>query len=131
MKLLRSLMIVYLAIAAVLVLLILWGIKLVEPFGPLRVTVVNETDAALVSVESGIVSGSSKHTYRQAIEAGESARIKPELSLSGEGAVYQKFYFSGGEVKEAVVCGYTESLSGTATVTLRADGRIDVEQSCS
>ena len=133
MKLLKRLMLVYLSIAVLLVLLILWGVKLMEPFGPLRVTVVNETSADLVTVETSAVSssGSSKHFYRQRIEAGENARIRPELSLTGEGGVYQKFVFDGGETREAVVCGYTESLSGTATVTLRADGRIEVEQSCS
>ncbi len=124
-------MLVYLSFAVLLVLLILWGGKLMEPFGPLRVTVVNETGADVVSVETGLVAGSSKHFYRQLIGAGESARIRPELKLAGEGAVYQKFIFANGEPKEAVVCGYTESLSGTATVTLRADGRIEVEQSCS
>jgi len=130
MKLLRRLLFVYLSIAALLVLLVLWGMKFTEPFGPLRVTVVNETGSDLVAVETGLVSGSSKHFYRERIESGQSAKIKPDLSLTGEGAVYQKFVFASGAPKEAVVCGYTESLSGTAKVTLRADGRIDVEQSC-
>jgi len=133
MKMLRRLMLAYLSIGALLVLFILWGIKWMEPFGPLRITVVNETSVDLVTVETSAVSssGSSKHFYRQRIEAGQSAKIRPELSLTGEGGVYQKFVFDSGEPKEAVVCGYTESLSGTATVTLRADGRIEVEQSCS
>jgi len=129
MNLLKRLMWVYLAIAALLALLV-WSFRdLSEPFLPFRVTVVNESGEAVSRIETGIVQGDSKQVSR-GVGSGDSVKIKPELSLKGEGAVYQKYVFENGRTAETVVCGYTESLSGKSTVTLREDGTIDVEQDC-
>jgi len=129
MKLLKRLFFVYLAIAALLAVLV-WSLRdLTDPLLPLRVTVVNEAGIDISSIETGIVSGDSKQMSR-GISSGERAEIKPNLKLTGEGAIYQKYVFSDGSTKEAVVCGYTESISGKSSVTLHSDGRIEVEQKC-
>ncbi|QJD87009.1 hypothetical protein [Cohnella herbarum] len=113
-----------------------WAINLLEPFRSFTVTVHNESGRPIVAVETGINTGSpntsdvSKHDYEEVIDAGESVKIKPRLTVSGESSIYQKFTYENGETKDVVVCGYTEYASGYSKVTLRADGTVDVEQKC-
>lgn len=112
-----------------LVFLAIWARNLLEPFRAFTVTISNESDYDIVSVETGIVSGSSKHPYAKIIGAGEKVKIKPDLTLMGEGSIYQEYTDSNGDLKETVVCGYTEYVSGHSKVIIRND-RIDVEQNC-
>ncbi|OMF36709.1 hypothetical protein BK133_08670 [Paenibacillus sp. FSL H8-0548] len=99
-------------------------------FQSFSVTINNQSDYDIVSVETGIVAGTSKHIYDKQIKAGDSARIKPKLSLVGEGAVYLKYTDSRGDVTETSACGYTESLSGRIKLTITNDGVIENEQKC-
>ncbi|WP_239616006.1 hypothetical protein [Cohnella mopanensis] len=106
--------------------------NLLEPFRSFTVTIVNESDADIVSVETGIRSGSpdnSKHSYEKIIATGATAKIKPKLTFTGEGVIYQKFVDSNGRSRETIACGYTEYVSGHSTVTIRND-KIEVEQDC-
>lgn len=113
-----------------------WAINLLEPFRSFTVTVHNESGRPIVAVETGVSrvsqasSANSRHDYDEVINAGESVKIKPRLTVSGENSIYQKFTYENGETKDVVVCGYTEYASGYSTVTLRADGTVDVEQKC-
>jgi hypothetical protein len=111
---------------------VVWAKNLLEPFRAFTVTVANESEHAIISVETGIRSGgtgNSKHLYEDKIETGSSITIKPKLRSSGEGVIYQKFVFADGNSKETIACGYTEYVSGHSTVTIRND-RIEVEQDC-
>ncbi|MFC4302235.1 hypothetical protein [Cohnella boryungensis] len=123
------LLLISLSLTALLALLV-WGAKsLLEPFGPLRVTVVNDSGKDIVSIETGMVSTGLKQIDDEPIKAGQRSKIRPEFRWSGEGAVYQRYVFADGEEAEAIVCGYTESLSGKSTVTL-LERKVEVEQSC-
>ncbi len=124
----------WLSVALLIVLLIFFyqwvkNIAEIYPIGRFSVTISNKSDYDLVSVETGIVSGVSKDLYDKIINAGSKAKIKPELRLTGEGAIYLKYTDSRGDSKDAVVCGYTESLSGRSMVTVYND-RVDVKQNC-
>jgi hypothetical protein len=124
----------WLFVALLIVLLIFFyqwvkNIAEIYPSGRFSVTISNKSDYDLMSVETGIVSGASKDLYDKKIIAGAKAKIIPELRLTGEGAVYLKYTDSKGDTTDAVVCGYTESLSGRSTVTIYND-RVDVKQNC-
>lgn len=108
------------------------------PFQSFTVKISNQSRHDIVSIETGIiesasaagiVEGDSKDRSSKTVKSGEEARIKPKLSLSGEGAVYLKFSDSSGKTHIETVCSYTESLSGHSEVTIRDDG-IAVEEDC-
>ncbi|MDQ8735253.1 hypothetical protein [Paenibacillus sp. LHD-38] len=99
-------------------------------FQRFSVTINNESDYDIVSVEMGIVSGTEKDYFSGKIKSGESLRIKPELSLAGEGAVYLKYTDGRGVIEETIACGYTESLSGKTRITIDNDGVTENEQKC-
>ncbi|MCA0756518.1 hypothetical protein KP806_15795 [Paenibacillus sp. N4] len=114
------------------------GAKFLGPFQSFSVKIINQSKHDIVSIETGIiesasaagiVEGDSKDRSSKTVKSGEEVRIKPKLSLSGEGAVYLKFSNSGGEEYIKTVCSYTESLSGFSEVTVRDDG-ITVEEDC-
>lgn len=98
-------------------------------FQAFTVTINNQSDNDIVSIETGLIKGTSKDTYTKIIKSGEKTKIKPELSLSGEGAVYIKYTDSKGNTKEKTVCGYTESLSGNSKVTID-NNKVTVEENC-
>jgi hypothetical protein len=91
-------------------------------FRPFQVIVHNASDADIVSVETGLIKGESKDLRQMPIRSGESAVIKPDLKLQGEGAVYLKYTNARGETVEETVCGYTEYLSGRTKLTIGNDG---------
>ncbi len=99
------------------------------PVGSFSVTISNESDADVVIVSAGIVSRDSKQRYDKKISAGERGKIRPDLRLTGEGAVYLEYTDSEGGSQNVVVCGYTEYLSGNSKLTIRND-RFEVEQNC-
>jgi len=104
-----------------------------DNFGMLQsfsVTIHNQSDYDIVSVGTGIISSQEVHSYAKEIKAGDTARIKPQLTLAGEGAVYLKYTDSRGITKETVACGYTESLSGSSRLTIDNDGVAENEQKC-
>jgi len=99
------------------------------PFQKFSVTIHNESDYEIVSVETGIIKGQSKDVYNQAIKSGTRIKITPNLSLAGEGAVYLAYTDSNGTTVEKTVCGYTESLSGHSKITITNEDAV-VEETC-
>jgi len=115
-----------------------------EAFGVLRqfqdfsLTVVNRSDYDILSVETGIlqsdvkgniVKGDSRHLYTKTIKSGQKAKIKPRLTIRGEGGIYMRYTDSTGAEKQAMVCSYTEYASGYSIATITNNG-VEVEQKC-
>ncbi|MFC3800840.1 hypothetical protein [Cohnella sp. GCM10012308] len=126
--------------ALLITLFVVWKTndEFFRQFRSFSVTVVNQSDYDLVSVETGIlrsdaagnaVQGGSKNTYGKTIKAGHEKVISPKLSLNGEGGIYLKYTDSRGQTVQKTVCSYTESASGYSTVTIRND-RVDVKENC-
>lgn len=113
----------------------IWGIKefaasdTMRLFQPLTVTVRNESDFDIVSMETGIVEKGSKDVHDKSLPSGGSVKLKPRLALRGEGAVYLRFADSRGDSKVATVCGYTEYLSGKSVVTI-GNNSVTVDEDC-
>lgn len=105
------------------------NMDLIRQFQSFSVTVSNQTNDDIVAIEAGIVNGDSKQQFEQTIRSGEEIKIKPKLSLAGEGGIYIKYMDASGETKEQGVCSYTESLSGYSTVTIQPD-KVTVEENC-
>ena len=112
--------------------------KFLGPFQSFTVKIINQSKHDIVSIETGIiesasaagiVEGDSKDLSSKTVKSGEEVRIKPKLSLNGEGGIYLKFSDSSGDTYIKAVCSYTESLSGFSEVTVRDDG-ITVEEDC-
>ncbi|MGM0884889.1 MAG: hypothetical protein ACQEXQ_28090 [Bacillota bacterium] len=107
----------------------IWMRNITDRFGSFSITISNKSDYDIVSVETGIIKGTSKDIYTEVIKSGEKIKIKPRLSLTGEGAIYINYTNSNGDTKEKTVCGYTESLSGYSKVTIN-DDKVTVEENC-
>ncbi|MEK5026398.1 hypothetical protein [Paenibacillus sp. FSL M7-1046] len=116
-------------------------VKLIQQFGSFTVTVDNQSDYDLFSVETGvltsdsagqIIESSSKESFEQGIPSGRKVKISPELSLSGEGGIYLKYTDPRDEdsPKTVGICSYTESLSGHSKVIITNDD-VSVEENCS
>ncbi|WP_138751492.1 hypothetical protein [Paenibacillus sinopodophylli] len=99
-------------------------------FLPLKVTLHNESDFDVVSIETGIQSGSEKQVITKTVKPGAKAIIKPNFHVKGEGAVYLKYTDSRGNITETSACGYTESMSGRTSITIDNDGVLENEQKC-
>ncbi len=102
---------------------------LLNSMSSFTVTVHNQSDYDIVSVETGIRSGDTRDTFTQEIPSGKTVKITPDLSFIGEGAIYLKYTDSRKETKEVIVCGYTESVSGSSELTIRNDDTA-LEQDC-
>ncbi|NQX66280.1 hypothetical protein HQN90_09090 [Paenibacillus alba] len=98
-------------------------------FQSFSVTINNKSDFDIVSVETGIIKDTSKDIRTTKIKSGETMKIKPALTLTGEGAIYIKYIDSRGDAKEKTICGYTESLLGNSRVTISND-KVSVEERC-
>ncbi|MEK4060332.1 MULTISPECIES: hypothetical protein [Paenibacillus] len=116
-------------------------VKLIQQFGSFTVTVDNQSDYDLFSVETGvltsdstgqIIESSSKESFEQGISSGTKVKISPELSLSGEGGIYLKYTDPRDESspKTVGICSYTESLSGHSKVIITNDD-VSVAENCS
>lgn len=108
-------------------------------FQSFSLTVVNQSDYDIVSVETGIVQsdtsgnaveGDSKHLFSKVIKSGQQTVIKPRLTINSEGGIYMKYMDSSGKEVLKTVCSYTESASGYSIVTIMND-KIEVEEQCS
>lgn len=99
-----------------------------KPFKRFTVTVDNQSDYEVMSIETGIIQRESKDLYANTIKSGQKKKIKPDLKHSGEGAIYLKFTDSRGQTKEETVCSYTEYLSGYSTITIYNDRTAVVEK---
>lgn len=109
----------------------------VNQFRSFSVTIDNQSDYDLTSVETGVlvsgpngeaVESDSKETLDQTIESGEKLKIRPILSLSGEGGIYLRYNSEGKETKKTI-CSYTESLSGYSKVII-TNSNVTVEEKC-
>ncbi|CAI6084094.1 hypothetical protein [Cohnella sp. JJ-181] len=107
-------------------------------FRSFSVTVINQSDYDLVSVETGIltndakgniVKSGSKESFNKPIKAGREKVLEPSLSLSGEGGIYLQYTDSRGDTVQKTVCSYTESVSGYSTVTIHNDN-VEVKENC-
>ncbi|WP_270166401.1 hypothetical protein [Paenibacillus sp. SYP-B4298] len=131
--------------SVVLIFLIIAGLNLligssdfIRQFQSFSLTVINQSDYDLISVETGIVqrddSGNtvegSKHLYSNVIESGQEVVIRPRLTINGEGGIYMVYIDSIGKEARKGVCSYTESASGYAIATITNDN-IKVEEKCS
>lgn len=111
------------------------NIDVFRQFLSFSVTINNQSDYDIVSLETGTVEGpsgeikASKDYYSKTIKSGEKVKIKPKLSLTGEGGIYLKYNDSRGETISKAVCSYTESLSGYSEVTINND-KVTIEENC-
>ncbi|MCG7378686.1 hypothetical protein MH215_16890 [Paenibacillus sp. ACRSA] len=107
-------------------------------FRSFTVTIDNQSDFNLSSVETGVlvtgaqgvtVESGSKDMYGAEIKSGEVIKIRPNLSLSGEGGIYLKITDSNGETTNKMICSYTESLSGYSNVIV-TNNNVSVKEQC-
>ncbi|WP_168121570.1 hypothetical protein [Paenibacillus sp. HB172176] len=96
---------------------------------PFTVTIHNKSSFDIVSIESGIVDGNSTDISQAKIASGGKKKLRPDLTLTGEGAVYMKVTDERSVERKISVCGYTEYLSGSAYVVIEDSGT-KVEQDC-
>ncbi|WP_256759969.1 hypothetical protein [Cohnella sp. WQ 127256] len=138
MKIKRRPAIIVLVAAIALSIIVLVGVNVVKntisifnlsQFQSFTVTISNESDYDIVSVETGIINGTSKDTRLEKIKSGNKKKIKPNLSLSGEGAIYMEYTDSRGSTTQKTVCGYTEYLSGNSKVTIH-NSKVTVKENC-
>jgi len=98
------------------------------PFKNFLLTVDNQSDDEISSIEIGLIHMDSKELFTDPIKKGETKKFKPTLSLSGEGSIYLKYTNAKGQSTQETVCGYTEYLSGYSTVTITNEGTTIVQQ---
>lgn len=114
------------------------NLGLISQFRSFTVTIDNQSDYDLVTIEAGIltsdlsgkvIEGSSKEIFEHGIQSGDKVKLTPKLSLMGEGGIYLKYTDSRGEIIRKSVCSYTESLSGYSKVTITNDN-VTVNENC-
>ncbi|MGG4145013.1 hypothetical protein ABEW34_17995 [Paenibacillus algorifonticola] len=107
-------------------------------FRSFTLTIHNESDHELVTVQAGVLASDekgniietdSKQLYDDPIASGSKKKITPELNLTGEGGIYITYTDSTGFTRTTSVCSYTESLSGSSTITIYNDDA-KVEENC-
>lgn len=113
-------------------LVIAFGIStisnILSPFKSFSLTVDNQSDDEISSIEIGLIHTDSKELFISPIQKGQTKKLKPTLSLSGEGAIYLKYTDAKGQSTQETVCGYTEYLSGYSTITITNEGNTVVQQ---
>ncbi|WP_156114817.1 hypothetical protein [Paenibacillus sp. FSL R5-0345] len=102
--------------------------NILTPFKSFLLTVDNQSDDEISSIEIGLLHTDSKELFTNPIKKGETKKFKPTLSLSGEGSIYLKYTDAKGRSTQETVCGYTEYLSGYSTVTITNEGTTIVQQ---
>lgn len=102
--------------------------NILTPFKSFLLTVDNQSDDEISSIEIGLIHTDSKELFTDPIKKGETKKFKPTLSLSGEGSIYLKYTDAKGQSTQEMVCGYTEYLSGYSTVTITNEGTTIVQQ---
>ncbi|AIQ60469.1 hypothetical protein [Paenibacillus borealis] len=111
-------------------------LSIAAQFQSFKVTVDNQSDFDLSLLETGVVTsaaaGASADELGKPLKSGETIKIRPRLSISGEGGIYLK-YTDPREPEAAQtvgICSYTESLSGYSKVTITND-KVTVKENCS
>jgi len=102
--------------------------NILTPFKNFLLTVDNQSNDEISSIEIGLIHMDSKELFTDPIKKGETKKFKPTLSLSGEGSIYLKYTDAKGQSTQETVCGYTEYLSGYSTVTITNEGTTVVQQ---
>ncbi|MEK3683156.1 hypothetical protein [Paenibacillus sp. FSL R10-2736] len=111
-------------------------LSMAAQFQSFKVTVYNESDFDLSILETGVVTnaaaGASTDELGKTLSSGKTIKIRPRLSLSGEGGIYLKYTDPRApEVAQTVgICSYTESLSGYSKVTI-TNNKVTVKENCS
>lgn len=111
-------------------------LSMAAQFQSFRVTVNNESDFDLSILETGVVTGAgagaSTDELGKTLSSGKTIKIRPRLSLSGEGGIYLKYTDPRApDVLQTIgVCSYTESLSGYSKVTI-TNNKVTVKENCS
>ncbi|MEK3717020.1 MULTISPECIES: hypothetical protein [unclassified Paenibacillus] len=109
---------------------------LVAQLQSFRVTVDNQSDFELSIQETGVVTGAaaeaSADEVGKILKSGKTLKIKPRLTLSGEGGIYLKYSDPREpDVPKTIgVCSYTETLSGYSKVIITND-KVTVKENCS
>lgn len=114
------------------------SLDILNMFRNFTLTIHNESDHELVSVQAGILSSDekgniietdSKQLYNDSIPSGAKKKITPDLSLTGEGGIYLTYTDVTGVTRTTSVCSYTETLSGSSTITIHNE-TAKVEEKC-
>jgi hypothetical protein len=101
-------------------------------FMSFSVTIDNQSDFDILSIETGLArgtEGSTKIIHEDELKSGSKITIRPSLHITGENGVYLEFTDSRGKTTRKSVCSYTESLSGHTDVTVMND-KVDVHENC-
>lgn len=98
--------------------------EFLKQFRSFNVTIDNQSDYDLTSVETG-----SKDEFDKEIKSGDVVKITPNLSISGEGRVYLKYSDSRGETSNEMICSYTETLSGYSNVIITNEN-VKIDEKC-
>jgi hypothetical protein len=102
--------------------------NILSPFKSFTLTVNNQSDVDISSIEIGLIHTDSKEVFTNPIKKGQTRKFKPTLSLHGEGAIYLKYTDAMGQSTQETVCGYTEYLSGYSKVTITNEDTTVVQQ---
>ncbi|MBY3621937.1 hypothetical protein HGO21_20655 [Acinetobacter sp. CUI P1] len=102
--------------------------NILTPFKSFSLTVDNQSDDEISSIEIGLIDTDSKELFTNPIKKDQKKKFKPTLSLSGEGAIYLKYTDAKGQSTQETVCGYTEYLSGYSTITITNEGTTVVQK---
>ncbi|MEK3901369.1 hypothetical protein [Paenibacillus sp. FSL R7-0179] len=109
---------------------------LVAQLQSFQVRVDNQSDFELRILETGVVTSSAAEAsvdeVGKILKSEKTVKIKPQLTLSGEGGIYLKYSDSREpDVPKTIgVCSYTETLSGYSKVIITND-KVTIEQNCS
>ncbi|MEK4850359.1 hypothetical protein NST04_10955 [Paenibacillus sp. FSL H7-0756] len=109
---------------------------LVAQLQSFQVRVDNQSDFELRILETGVVTGAAAEAsvdeVGKILKSGKTVKIKPQLTLSGEGGIYLKYSDPREpDVPKTIgVCSYTETLSGYSKVIITND-KVTIEQNCS
>lgn len=107
-------------------------------FQPYTLTIVNESDERIISVETGTLHSNpdgeglvigEKHVHSKVIREGEKVKIRPGLTMNREGGVYMTITTEDGKQIEKTVCSYAEGPSGYS-VAIVSNEKIKIEEDC-
>lgn len=79
--------------------------NILTPFKSFSLTVDNQSDDDISSIEIGLIDTDSKELFTSPIKKDHMKKFKPTLSLSGEGAIYLKYTDAKGQSTQETVCG--------------------------
>ncbi|WP_405116380.1 hypothetical protein MHH28_15460 [Paenibacillus sp. FSL K6-1217] len=109
---------------------------LVAQLQSFQVRVDNQSDFELSILETGVVTSAAAEAsvdeVGKILKSGKTVKIKPRLTLNGEGGIYLK-YADPREPDVPItigICSYTETLSGYSKVII-TNNKVTIKQNCS